>query len=231
VLAWINREASGSRPRNAWGARCGRPPAAAPAPRAQFAGQAAALRRPGDYPNPCPCSARPWSPSMTLGSRLRNSRIRSPAGSGHDACQRESIRVPGTPRQGELDERAGNDNCDTPRLGGWRRPSAAGLRAGPSLGARAGPQRPGLPRRPGGAEPLLGHRRHLPGGLRPGHRQVHRGARGGRRVHPQHHLLGHGVHPPRPRRRLPGLPLARTPAPPARASNPRPTQRRQGAAV
>ena len=40
-----------------------------------------------------------------------------------------------------------------------------------------------------------------------GHRQVHRRAGSGRRVHPQHHLLGHGVDPPRPRLRLPGAPL------------------------
>jgi hypothetical protein len=32
---------------------------------------------------------------MTLGSRLRNSRIRSPAGGGHDACQRERSGFPG----------------------------------------------------------------------------------------------------------------------------------------
>jgi hypothetical protein len=37
------------------------------------------------------------SPSMTLGSRLRNSRIRSPAGSGHDACQRDRSGSPGRP--------------------------------------------------------------------------------------------------------------------------------------
>ena len=35
-----------------------------------------------------------------------------------------------------------------------------------------------------------------------GHHQVHRGAGGGRRVHRQYHLLGHGVDPPRPRLRL-----------------------------
>jgi hypothetical protein len=43
----------------------------------------------------------------------------------------------GNRSEGELDERAGTDNCDTSRLGGWRRRRAAGLRAGPSLGARA----------------------------------------------------------------------------------------------
>jgi hypothetical protein len=43
----------------------------------------------------------------------------------------------GNRSEGELDERAGTDNCHTPRLGGWRRRRAAGLRAGPSFGARA----------------------------------------------------------------------------------------------
>src|SRR6266540_1519916 len=46
-----------------------------------------------------------------------------------------------------------------------RRRCPAGLCAGPAVCARSRPQRPGLPRRPGRAEPLLGHRRHLPGGL------------------------------------------------------------------
>ena len=39
------------------------------------------------------------------------------------------------------------------------------------------------------------------------HRQVHRRPRGGRRVHRQHHVLGHGVDPPRPRLRLPSSPM------------------------
>ena len=40
-----------------------------------------------------------------------------------------------------------------------------------------------------------------------GHREVHRRAGGGRRVHRQHDVLGHGVDPPRPRLRLPGPPV------------------------
>ena len=39
------------------------------------------------------------------------------------------------------------------------------------------------------------------------HREVHRRAGRGRRVHRQHHVLGHGVDPPRPRLRLPGPPV------------------------
>ena len=39
-------------------------------------------------------------------------------------------------------------------------------------------------------------------------RQVHRRPGGGRRVHRQHRVLGHGVDPPRPRLRLPGSPVS-----------------------
>jgi glyoxylase-like metal-dependent hydrolase (beta-lactamase superfamily II) len=61
----------------------------------------------------------------------------------------------------------------------------------------------------------LGRGQGLPGRSgrqrrRPGHRQVHRRPRRRRCVHRQHHLLGHGVDPPRPRLRLLHPPLSRT---------------------
>src|SRR6266478_6540159 len=51
---------------------------------------------------------------------------------------------------------------DITRLRRRRRRGPARLRAHPPVGARPGPQRPGLLRRTRGAEPVLGHRRHLP---------------------------------------------------------------------
>jgi hypothetical protein len=51
------------------------------------------------------------------------------------------------------------------RTGVRRRRHAARLRADPAVRARPGRQRAGLLRRAGRAEPVLGHRRHLPGGV------------------------------------------------------------------
>ena len=55
--------------------------------------------------------------SMTLGSRLRNSRIRSPARGGHDAASGNRSGSPRTPRQGGLDEHAGTTTEASPDAG------------------------------------------------------------------------------------------------------------------
>src|SRR4029077_9572665 len=54
---------------------------------------------------------------------------------------------------------------DLTRLRRRQRRGPARLRAHPPVRARPGPQRPGLLRRTRGAEPVLGHRRRLPGGV------------------------------------------------------------------
>ena len=123
-------------------------------------------RRPGDHPTraDAPLVVRP--PSMTLGSRLRNSRIRSPGRGGHDAASGDRPGSPGRPDK--------EDSMSAPESTTLRHPPTRAraaptrcptMRRSRAVGARSRPQRPGLPRRPGRAEPLLGHRRHLPGGL------------------------------------------------------------------
>ena len=93
-----------------------------------------------------------------------------------------------------------------------------GLRAGPALGARPGPERAGLLRRPRRAEPLLDHRRHLPVGVpdHVGRRRAARRAADHRQQHPagrrrdrrrqRRQQQGHPPHllapPRRPRRRV-----------------------------
>jgi glyoxylase-like metal-dependent hydrolase (beta-lactamase superfamily II) len=62
--------------------------------------------------------------------------------------------------------------------------------------------------RVGGGEGLP--RRRQRRGRGTGYPEVHRRLGGGRRVHRQHDLLGHGVHPARPRLRLPGAPMSST---------------------
>ena len=65
----------------------------------------------------------------------------------------------------------------------------ARLRAGPALGARPGAERAGLLRRPRRAEPLLGHRRHLPVRV-PDHLGRRRAARRAADDRPQHPARG-----------------------------------------
>ena len=170
------------------------PPAAGRAPRARVAGRAAALRH-------ARAGARhPRSmPEDALGSRTKEFR---------DSIARQRRTMP-------LHERIQSD-IEAVEARAVERP--ARLRACPSVGARPRAQRAGLLRRPRRAEPLLGHRRHLPVGVpdhlgrrRPArraahHRPQHPAGRGRDRRRQRRQQQGHAPHllppPRRPRRRV-----------------------------